>query len=374
MNISMRNLVWVMMLILGLMIVNGAWAQSDTKCWSEGELLWSDFKGEPESQRKSVLSYYTESRSGRMSLNDTVYNRYLTKVFIDRDLSWIHPEFKTDLYLEVNQLMFDIVELYRRRMQYDLDRVYNGYTAQRKSGEYFDSCNERISSFYNESSAGEVEQVVKEWKQVISDELAVVGDSKRPDFRISKFGYGMHLGIGCGSFAGSLAKQFGPSFNIIYGFDFSYMKSILFIDATIGFNQIKKEYVFEEGWRKGQGGTVAILNVSYAYKVFDNGELRLSPFAGFGLTEVGRSNNSPDLETLSMVDYKYIFGLNADYPLKRVVNLIPTRSLGRKEFIEAKIRARLYVSRANFAPDLKGYSINLSLSMGISGNAIRMMN
>jgi hypothetical protein len=72
------------------------------------------------------------------------------------------------------------------------------------------------------------------------------------------------------------------------------------------------------------------------------------------------------------VDYNIILGLNTDYKIRKRIKLVPSSSFGVKEYSETSVRARLYVSRANYSDDLNGYSINLTLGLCGFGNMLKM--
>jgi hypothetical protein len=67
-----------------------------------------------------------------------------------------------------------------------------------------------------------------------------------------------------------------------------------------------------------------------------------------------------------------IFGLNTDYKIKTRLKLVPNTYFGVKEKVETSIRARLYVTRANYYEDLQGYSINLTIGLCGFGNMINL--
>jgi len=112
----------------------------------------------------------------------------------------------------------------------------------------------------------------------------------------------------------------------------------------------------------------AVGDISYGYAFLDNSKLKLAPFAGFGLTEFSGQNRDNKENGLRMVDYNIIFGVNVDYKLRTKIK--PFSYMPEK--VETSIRARLYVTKANFSTDMNGYTVNLTIGLCGFGNMIRL--
>lgn len=169
----------------------------------------------------------------------------------------------------------------------------------------------------------------------------------------------MNAGFGAGLLTGSLGDHFTPTFNFIFGFDFAYRNSILYVNATLAGDKVKKDYRSERSWYEGQRAGVAIMDISYGYAIVDNERIKLSPFAGLGVTEFTGTNKDDKENGLRMVDYSMVFGINTGYKLWTRLKLVP--NFGIKEKVDTSIRARLYITHANYQEDLQGYSINLTI-------------
>lgn len=149
-------------------------------------------------------------------------------------------------------------------------------------------------------------------------------------------------------------------------------KSILFLNATLAGNKVKKDYFSDKNWSEGQRTHVAIIDISYGYAFINSQKVKISPFAGLGITEFSeKSNGNPD-EAERMVDSNFIFGINTDYKLKTRLKLVPDEMFGIKEKVETSIRARLYVTKADYSEDLRGYTMNFSVGLCGFGNFIRL--
>jgi len=359
-------------ILFGLFLTTGLMAQDYKKDWAEGKLTWHDFSEIKSNQGISELKYFLGYNTDKLRFGDTTVLRNVAKCYMDKRLSWINPDFKTEQYLRYNQVIFNIVEIYRRRLQYELDRIHSFYEIDGKFTYIYNSCNTEIDKFHNESNGGQNLNSIVFWEQKTARELEFNLDMKIPEFENRNFGYALHAGFGSGFFTGSLGDHFAPTFNFIFGFDFTYKNSILYLNGTLAGDKVKNDYISDNNWYKGQHSNVAIIDVSYGYAVFDNAKIKVSPFAGLGITEFTGENKDDNENGLRIVDYNVILGLNIDYKLRTRLNLVPNSYLGVKEKVETSIRTKFYITRANYFEDLKGYSINLTIGLSGFGNVIRI--
>jgi len=357
-------------LLIGLIFVNGLPAQDIKKDWAEGKLTWNDFSERNYEQGVSELNYFLGFETGKQKFGDTIVVRNFAQAYIYKDLSWINPKFKTAQYLRYNQVIFDIIEIHRRRLQIELDRMGSFESI------YY-SCDNEIERFYKESNGGSNLGSIIFWEQKMSDELDFFKEEPIPKFENRSFGYAMHAGLGAGYFTSSLGEHFSSTINLIYGFDVAYKQSIFYINATLAAGNVTKDYSFsDEIWNKKKRAGLAVLDVSYGYAFIDNRKLKLAPFLGLGITELSlfspdyMDENDDENTGYRFVDYNVIFGLNADYKLRTKINLAQSWIMNEK--VETSIRARLYIAKANYAPDLKGYSLNLTIGICGFGNMIRL--
>ena len=346
--------------------------QDNRKYWDEGKLTWDDFNEKDYSIEKvSELKYFIGYNTGKEKLKDTTLIRLKTFCYIDKNLSWVNKKYKNAQTLQYNQVIFDIAELYKRKLQYELDRINSVNEAEIRFNKVFSDFNNTVNQFQEETDWGRNTEKIDKWNSFIKQELLDYKKTSIPPFIKRDFGYGAHLGLGSSIFSGSLGEHFGQSFNLIFGFDLAYKKSLLYISGTLGGNKVNKDYFSDKNWHQGQHTNLAIIDLSYAYAIVDNSKLKLAPFAGLGITELTRKNNENEND-LRIVDSNVIFGLNTDFKIGKRINLLPSSFTGLKEIVETSIRVRLYVAKANFFDDLNGYSINLSIGLSGFGNLIKL--
>jgi len=366
----------LIVILIELVSTGGLIAQELKKEWADGNLTWEDFKEKESSngQQISELKYYLGYNSGKQKYGDTVISRNIALGYMDKNLSWVSPKYKSEQHLRYNQAVFNIVEVHRRMLQLELDRISSSFEFQGKFQIIYHSCTNEIERLNKETDGGNNLNSLVFWEQKLSDELNSYKKTQILDFETKNFGYGMHVGFGGGLFTGTISEYFSPTFNFIFGFDFAYKKSILYLNGTLAGGKVRQDYISDKNWYKKQNMNLAVIDVSYGYAFLDNRKLKLAPFVGLGITELSGQNKDNKENGLRLVDYNVIFGINADYKLRTRINLLPNSVFGAavKEKVETSIRARFYVTRANLSSDLSGFSVNLTIGLCGFGNMIRV--
>lgn len=330
-------------------------AQPNLKHWKEGPLDWSDFYEVNDKVGVCELEYNIGFTKGKQISNNTKVKRYEAECYINKSLCWVNKDFKTEQYLIYNQVIFNIAELHRRKLQSELDKITWLGEAKDVLERATVDCNIEVNSFKVESKKGQDINTIMVWALQTENKLYQIVDNGIPAFRKMNFGVGFHGGYSIGYFTGSLGNYFSQANNLIFGMDIDYKNSILFIAPTLGRNRVTQNY---QMWEKGLETSYVIIDVSYGYAVINNRKLRLTPFIGLGITELSERNKSSNEGGLVIEDNNFIFGLNADHKIRR--KLVLTDS---KELNETSIRTRLYVTKANFSDDLNGYIVNLSIEI-----------
>jgi len=341
------------------------YAQDNRKNWSKEKLTWNDFQGVAvNGDNVSKLKYVLSLETKKKEINDTIFNFTEASAYMDRNLSWVKKDQKNNQSLIYNQVIFNLVELHRRKLQLDLNQMNSIYESDLIFNQHFSNLNNEIAKFQKQSKKGNNLPTIEIWEVLINDKLKEYSNKSIKKFKNNKVGLGMFIGLGSGIFTNSLKDHVTNNvINLTYGFDIAYKKHTLFLNGSLSFNIVKKEFIVDDiTWMKDKKTTLALIDVSYGYPIIDNSKLKLIPFAGLCITELTSKNNEEDKD-LKLVDYNLIFGLNADYKIKRIVNFTPSAFSGGKEYKETSIRVKLFANKVNYSNNLQGYSVNLSVGI-----------
>ena len=362
----------ISILLIGLFISSGLIAQNQQKAWKDSKLQWEDFNGTIKDQGGFEFKYTIGYSTGKQKYGDTSVVRNTVECYMVKNLSWINPDYKTDQNLRYNQVIFDIVEIYTRKIQKEFDIISSISKYDRVFKNIYVECYNEIELFSNESNGGLDSNVIAVWEYKTSQEINEHQFLKIPNYEIGEFGYGLWGGFGTGFSTGSLGDHFSPIYSFVYGFDFSYGQSMLFLNATIAGAKIKQDYASDIRWSKGSKVGVSLGDLSYGYTFIDDDKYKITPFVGIGIIQHSLKNPDNTAERINMTDFNMSIGVNMDYKFATRINLIPDALIGIREKSETSIRARLYITRARYNGDMKGLSINFAIGICGFGNAIRL--
>lgn len=334
--------------------------------WVKDGLAWEYFKDTvpQNSENASELSYFISYKNETMRNNDTLVERVKVTAGIDCDKSWVQSGMKSNQLLKYNQVAFDIVEFYRRKAQYEMNRIMSVKQADSIYTETLNQCRIRIENLRKMTAEGKNTAELQKWDNKIEIELAMYPKEEiLPAIIPGIFSYGMAVGLAYGNYSGSLRDYYTgyPMFSL--GFDIGIGKPVIRVIGNIGFSQLKQALIHDEITQvKGTWVNAAIIEASLDFPVFLNSKHRLAPFLGYGVFE----NSFPEEDSISssMIDYKPVFGFVYDFRLKTSMKMLPMHNKSNyRESHLSNLRVRFYMAPIDFRPDILGMSYNLSIGL-----------
>lgn len=340
------------------------------RLWEDGPLTWNDFQGEPFTlgTLTSELNYQLSYASSRMVVNDTTVVGFTSKNSINPKSSWIADNYKTRDALRYNQILFDILELHRRFLQYELNRVESIYIAEEKLRGVYSRCNDAIYQFRQDTEMGMNVPALDYWEKRIKNRLDATPLELIPRVEIGEFGFGMNAGLGAGVLSSSLHDNFSNPLLLGYGFDLMYKQAVFSINAVLGGNSTQQEVTGEDFvWPEKLRTTVALMDLSAGYTVFENRDHRIVPNVGLGIFEFSVAGNDEQYQKQTEVRMGVSYGLCYDFKFKQMLNLIPSPFLTRsREFSDHAIRVRLDVRPASLGSS-EGTAFSVTLGYALLG-------
>lgn len=346
-------------------------AQTSLRSWEEGALTWNDFKGKAleSSTSNSEFAYTMSYATHKEKFADTALFYLKTENQLNQNITWVKEAEKSDELLKYYQVLFNLVEVYRRKLQIELNRI----DKLSKADLALEAINEELK-FEIRRYEGDTENPsdstgLEYWDKKVSDMLLKTPLEKMPQLADRNLGYGINAGIGAGGFSGSIADHFTQQLNFTYGFDCSLKNTSLLLNGSLGGNRIVKNFTEENQlWPKGKRSTVAIIEVSIGQSIINSSKHKLTPYAGFALMEFIVNRNYQDF---SMVNYGLSYGLIYDFKMRKSFRIIPASYTNSMiERAEHNLRIRLFASPISFE-NIKGQSINLSIGYSLNGRLIK---
>lgn len=379
----MKRIFFLSLLILGIFPFPTIQAKENPdhqKKWTEGRLSWSDFqasgqaKGVSSQMRAWIGISNTKEQKGNIALL-----RPTSYAYIDRSLSWVDPNAKSDRLLRYHQASFDLLELYRRKFQRELDKSISQTEADGFHRHFMKAYDDQLAVMRLETAEGTNEEKMREWELYIRKELNAEAEAIDIRYSPMAFGYGLNIGAGYISPTGTLADAFSPTAQFVIGLDFSYRKWHLYTEA--GISQVKNRadiLVSGKGttalWKKNGHTDFSMIHVDAGYDFIDNSKFRLAPFVGIAVTDYSRvkKESGKDKVNMHILDVNASFGLCFDYKFATIASISPSFWLGHREMITSAIRTKVFVGMARYDSFAKGALIGVSLSYSCSGRMIRV--
>jgi hypothetical protein len=362
----------ILIIILLLSINKTGTAEESFLYWDEKKLEWADFKGKvPEgSNLVSQLSFfigYNYEKKGSPFFE----GRYFTKCYINVNTSWAKEEFKNDQYLKYHQITFDIAELHRRKMQYELNRStvsladYN-VIGKRIHQKYWEMCTQMISDFQNESNHGQNAEVIERWASIIEFELKRNPSEDIPEYSVSSLMLSMDLTFGFGYVTPAIGEYFSDIFLFDIMVKLSIKKPTIIVYISTGLNKVKKEYPREIPWPENMGSGYSHAAIGFGYPLKMNDKLSFMPYLAPGYTGIWDRDSVKATNSKGLSEFTVVVGLDIDQVIKKAINF----NSHFKSETWAVLKYRLSFTPRIFGDELRGTSVNASIGIGIKGNKI----
>ena len=357
-----------LLIIAAFLVSLTSFSQEYRKYWEDGKLTWNDFQGKHTIKHDTYLSYVLSYQSNKKEINGVLYDGIFSEAYIDKSLSFVNPNLRDEFYLNYNQVIFNLIELSKRKLQkrfFELDNIYesNSLLLDVKK-----QLQRRIFDFQEASNYGIQKDVTKQWRITTEQELKSTSNFNIPDYKRSNWTYGLYGGVDFGTYGGDYKENFNNTLALSFGFEFSYKKVYLLLNMGITNSKLNKDLVDTDLFlAKGEKTLMGNFNAAIGYPVYETKKIKFTPFVGYGLSsfgEVGDSKNKQETTAGTSV-----FGLNVDFKNRKRVNFIPSLFNIREEG-NSFIRARVFVSNSSFNPNLKGYSINIGVAYGFEARLL----
>ncbi len=350
-------------------------APTSVRTWDAGKLTWDDFQLQPAREgQTSNLEYFIWNRTekshfdtlkiqgfwvGNRLKNVNVY-RTMLYACVDTDSSWAAESYRNEAQLRYNQVLFDIFAYQVRKAQVEADGLRKPQQLDSLFQKVMDSTYLQAEQYRNASDFGNDLGVTVLWENMLQD-LSSKQETPAPfpSFAPRRFGIGAHAGLSGDLFTGSLGEHFMPVAGLTLGVDFSLGRSVLGFNGNVDYVHLKKAYHTHQSWTSDNTYELFQGDITYGLILHSGLSWRWMPFAGIGLSEISNVNSNEGVDRLKMSTVVWKAGLCADYKLCYNLNYMSN------DLQYIALQWKCYLSYANFYEDLKGLTVNVSLSVNI---------
>ena len=343
-------------------------SQEYRKYWEDGKLIWEDFQAKPTQNNPTYLAYVLMYQTDKKTIDNVRYYGVFSNAYIDKSLSFVHHNLKDEYHLNYNQVIFNLVEIYKRKLQKRIYTVDNLFDINSLFIDMKSQLEREVLNFQQEGNYGITKETTEKWLIKTTQELANSNAFEIPDYRKSNWTYGLYGGLDFGLYGDVYGEIFNNTISLSLGFEFSYKKVFMGLNMNFTNSKLNSDLIDDSFTiSKGEKSTIGLLNTYFGYPIYETKKFRIIPFAGYGVQFFGETGNKNDEKEISKETS--IFGVNFDFKNKKTINFTPT-IFGLREEGNSYFRARIFMSNSNFNTNLKGYSVNIGLSYGIEGRIL----
>ncbi len=344
--------------------------------WTSGKISWDDFYevDEPFGTQYSEMSYYINYRTEYLTSDSAVYETFISNALMSKSGSWVYKNGKTDDLLKYNQICFDLVEIYSRKLQNGLRKIQtSSYLLQSVAYDSLAEINAQLQSemrtFQKSTEFGSNKKVVSSWEEKVRKSLSDIPREIIPSYKLDNSGFGGSFDIPLSLLFGSMGNKFTNSLGIGYGIEYLRNEWIYYLRANLVFNSVKQTFINGNNvWEKDLSTSQAIIELSAGYPFYTSGKNNLLIFAGLNLLEFGTTKNEDRYKDYAFYSYGPVIGLNYDIPFKKRVNLLSS-NFSRTED-NYFYRFRLWMTYFNSGSNVSGLNIYFSIGIGGLGTFI----
>ena len=271
-------------------------AQDNSRQWRKGPLTWNDFKAPaPDSTGKehSYLEFQLYIDEVAVDNDGVVHWMESALATMDRQKSWVDSLHRTPEELRYNQVIFNIVELYRRYMQTEID---SGGSPDMDY--YMELVVGDVDQFCQATNYGSDIAVVEEWEifirelmdsaaaQVAESHATYYNEVTSPKNFVTTQRFGIGVGGGMQVVTGDLHPYFRNGGGFYLEANWGQRRQIITISMYMGaskclrdvYHKTTTDYLLQR-----DDLTVMDLKFDYGFAVIDGYKFQLTPFVGIGI-------------------------------------------------------------------------------------------
>lgn len=360
--------------------------KSSIRYWDAGRLTLEDFTVRDmwslDDKATSVLARGWQQEEQTLRFGNLRYDRPVTRTYMDKVNSWIKTGTDVHEALLFNQVIFDLAEATRRKMQHELDT--NRTSRPDAIGNFYATvCENAVNEFIASSRHGTDTAVVRKYQANLNQTLAEPDDGlSEPVIPMGKWGVGWYLGAAGEYFLGEGADFLSPRYGLEFGFETAYGRLRLDMNAILAFGSLRKDVPFWQKddpekispWSAGERISGGAVEFFAGCDVLDNAHFTLTPFAGAGAGFIDRANRylqkdgSGKLITEELAGFRMLAGLQGDWKLRRRYSILGYYG---RTYSETTLRFRLYVAKTNFRSPCHPCSLNFGIALNGFGRDVR---
>ena len=343
--------------------------------WSTTPISWDGFYEVAPNNDSSLsnFSYRIGIRYEKKIITDTLLVHTEVYAYMSKKNSWVKNEAKTKQFLAYHQILLNMLELYRRKIQNVYYTLDNPYTADSLFEDYSKAYETERVSFSNQYfSSSNKDSLINHFLNTTNNVLNEETNNSIPNHDKKSLGYGINASIGYLTLNNSLGKKFTntPIFNA--GIDLSYKKIVFGINGYMGWNKVKNEFSYTENtWNKGLKTGIISVELSIGYNIQLN-KISFRPFGGINFLQLAPTTNLNAFNGYTIGGNTLVAGVIGDYKLKKVLKLVPGSLFYNRVYSEMDIQFKFSYLPLDFRNNFQSNSILLTVGISTLSRVIEV--
>ncbi len=378
----------LLIILLASAGISGASA-AEEKPWSEGPLVWNDFRGSALLEGSPAFLSADIVLSTERSSGNTFSTQARAVMYPDK--SYASESERTPERLRYFQAQFDLAELLARRFQEELSSGVNGIEADRRLNYYRNLFKTESTRLSDDTQAGADDERLQQCEFRIRRQLEQIGEPAMPAVSPSPFRYGLFAGTGFVSTAGELADYFNTAWDFSFGLLFNWRRAGLEASITYASPTLKDQLLTQDKYA-GMNYHANVKNANYlaigvnaGYNVLDSKRFLIRPYVGgmwtsYSWTARPMADESQGAivfdglqQRMTLNDFNLTFGVNMEWHFHSTVTSLFGSST-REEYISS-LRLTPYAVHSvynNASTPFGGWQIGFTVAYSGVGRALRL--
>lgn len=371
----MKHVVTLILMLLPFMGI----ASNQIKNWSNGSLTWNDFQGTTViSGVPSYMKVILEAKPQHIVKKGKTRLSMAATAQMDCDRSFADADMRTEQQLRYHQLQFDMLEVYRRRLQKDLNTGMTGIDADNSIKYYQGQYDAKMDAMALQTKKGSDDHKLQEWEYYVRKQLEEESMPTVPEIVPNSFSYGFYFGTGAIFPTGAIDNSFSGSWTFTAGLGVGYDRFQLKSDITYGQPSIQNRNIFEipNQLATSTYSSYLAVSVSLGFSVLETKYFTITPHIGgywssYGwnvgnyVLDVNDEWKIKNSESLEMSNFNWYASIDFDYHFHTIVGKSPFFLTGQREKYTSSIRISPFIGRAIYkkaVPQMNGCQIGFTIA------------
>ena len=350
------------------------------KNWSDGPLTEADFverhvSGPAQGTTVGELDWLISFDPVTDRIGNLRFRHVQSSTRMDRLSSWRDPSVDKPWSLDYFQTEFNMVEIYRRKVQDELNT--NPLDYQDIKDYYMRLLSSASDTYHMETDHGNDAAAVARYSVQYREELDRWEPKPltEPQFTRRALGYGIFAGYMGECYGAPVSTAIGPLFHgFSFGFDFPVHRVYLGFEGTLGAGSALKQDNFyydpydDYYWVKGKKCTNGEMSALLGYTFLDTPRIALCPVAGVGVSFLDQktgTQNSGGSDSSEIHGLRLQAGMNVSVKLKRTLDV--GNYYGGGSYDETNLVFKVYGAHSQFTGLGEVWSVQFGVALDFVG-------